>query len=98
MKNLKEKFMNASFKTRLFVTSAIASVVSIGTPTFADEMELSEVRAASTNWVVTALNELKTGASGTIDVAMPVLFSIAALLMVAFGTFKLGKRFLGKAI
>lgn len=98
MKNLKEKFMNASFKTRLFVTSAIASVATIGTPTFADDVALRQIRASSTNWVVTALNELKTGASNTLDGAMPVLFSIASLLMIAFGTFKLGKRFLGKAI
>lgn len=62
MQNLKEKVMNASFKTRLFVTGAVASVSTLGPAAFADESVSSgarAVRSASTDAVTTTLNEIK---------------------------------------
>ncbi|HFD1784231.1 TPA: hypothetical protein ACF1UF_002882 [Enterococcus hirae] len=98
MKNLKEKVMNASIKTRLFVTGAVASVVTAGPSVFADEVAIAKVRAASSSALVTTLNEIKTGVSTSIGEGLPLIFSIAGIVVVAFASFKISKRFFSKAV
>lgn len=101
MNKMKEKIMNASFKTRLLATSAVASVMTLGPSAFADE-SVSEgaraIRAASTDGITTALNELKTSVTEVSGSAIPVILSIGALIAVGFATVKVAKTFLGRAV
>ncbi|MDT2837991.1 hypothetical protein P7H50_14135 [Enterococcus durans] len=98
MKNLKEKFMNASLKTRLFVTGAVASVVTAGPAVFADEVATRQVREVSSDALVTTLNEIKAGVSSSVGEGLPLIFSIAGIVVVAFASFKIAKRFFSKAV
>ena len=98
MNNLKEKVMNASFKTRLFVTGVVSSVVTAGPSVFADEAATRQVREASSGAITTTLNEIKSGVSASIGEGLPILYSIAGILVVAFASFKIAKRFFNKAV
>ncbi|MGM0109705.1 hypothetical protein [Enterococcus sp. AZ172] len=98
MKNLKEKVMNASFKTRLFVTGAVASVATAGPAVFADEASTRQVREVSSSAISTTLNEIKTGVTSAINEGLPIIFSIAGVIVVAFASFKIAKRFFSKAV
>ncbi|MGM0158461.1 hypothetical protein IGI47_002794 [Enterococcus sp. AZ191] len=101
MQNLKEKVMNASFKTRLFVTGAVASVSTLGPAVFADESVSAgarAVRSASTDAVTATLTEIKTGATEVISGGLPILLSVGGVIAVAFATVKIAKRFFGKAV
>lgn len=98
MKNLKEKVMNASLKVRLFVTMVVSGLFTSGSSVFADESATGQVREISSGAITTTLNEIKSGVSAAIGEGLPILYSIAGILVVAFASFKIAKRFFGKAV
>ncbi|MGG5340462.1 hypothetical protein IGJ48_003215 [Enterococcus pernyi] len=98
MKNLKEKVMNASLKVRLFVTMVVSGLFTSGSSVFADESATRQVREISTGAITTTLNEIKAGVSDSIGEGLPLLFSIAGIVVVAFASFKIAKRFFSKAV
>lgn len=98
MNKWKEKIMNASLKVRLFVTMLVSGLFTAGSSVFADEAGTRQIREASSSAITTVLNDIKSGVTSTISEAMPLILGIAGLLVVAFATIKIAKRFFSKAV